>query len=328
MRKIFITLSVALISMWLMGQNENPYSQFGYEAPIMPDKKPSLENPSFFVIPNSDTSSMISFLSLDIKNRLFSLHSKSGEIIEKDTLISYSFARWLTPDPASQYHSPYSGMGNNPINGADPDGRLVIFVNGYMPLEGRYSMNSSELKSYWGGMAGDFKSHLGDYNDVYIDGHTVNPVSSASRRSSMGYEAGKAFQPALQPGETIKIVAHSQGAAYSEGFVKALNENGYSVEVVYALEPYNAGDINFSENQRLIQYHSGRDLIAPYSLLKGADQSFFPREDWFNMSLNYQFQSHLISNLRGWIFNPSERISRFTPSIEVGPIESIGWEYE
>lgn len=30
--------------------------------------------------------------------------------------------RWLTTDPAGQYFSPYLGMGNNPINGVDPDG--------------------------------------------------------------------------------------------------------------------------------------------------------------------------------------------------------------
>ncbi|MEM9648655.1 MAG: RHS repeat-associated core domain-containing protein [Bacteroidota bacterium] len=30
--------------------------------------------------------------------------------------------RWLTPDPYNQFHSPYLGMGNNPINGVDPDG--------------------------------------------------------------------------------------------------------------------------------------------------------------------------------------------------------------
>ncbi len=32
--------------------------------------------------------------------------------------------RWLSGDPARQYYSPYLGMGNNPINGVDPDGRL------------------------------------------------------------------------------------------------------------------------------------------------------------------------------------------------------------
>ncbi len=30
--------------------------------------------------------------------------------------------RWLTTDPAGQYASPYLGMGNNPVNGIDPDG--------------------------------------------------------------------------------------------------------------------------------------------------------------------------------------------------------------
>jgi len=30
--------------------------------------------------------------------------------------------RWLTTDPAGQYHSPYMGMGNNPISRVDPDG--------------------------------------------------------------------------------------------------------------------------------------------------------------------------------------------------------------
>lgn len=30
--------------------------------------------------------------------------------------------RWLTTDPYGQFHSPYLGMGNNPMNGTDPDG--------------------------------------------------------------------------------------------------------------------------------------------------------------------------------------------------------------
>ena len=30
--------------------------------------------------------------------------------------------RWMSPDPYGQFASPYLGMGNNPINGVDPDG--------------------------------------------------------------------------------------------------------------------------------------------------------------------------------------------------------------
>lgn len=40
------------------------------------------------------------------------------ELREFDPII----ARWLVPDPYRQYWSPYVGMGNNPINGTDPDG--------------------------------------------------------------------------------------------------------------------------------------------------------------------------------------------------------------
>ena len=30
--------------------------------------------------------------------------------------------RFLSRDPKKQYYSPYTGMGNDPINGIDPDG--------------------------------------------------------------------------------------------------------------------------------------------------------------------------------------------------------------
>jgi RHS repeat-associated protein len=36
--------------------------------------------------------------------------------------------RWLAVDPAGQFVSPYSAMGNNPVMTIDPDGRLVWFV--------------------------------------------------------------------------------------------------------------------------------------------------------------------------------------------------------
>lgn len=32
--------------------------------------------------------------------------------------------RWLTTDPYGEFHSPYLGMGNNPISNIDPDGGL------------------------------------------------------------------------------------------------------------------------------------------------------------------------------------------------------------
>jgi len=36
--------------------------------------------------------------------------------------------RWMVPDPALQFPSPYVGMGNQWVSGVDPDGRAVLFV--------------------------------------------------------------------------------------------------------------------------------------------------------------------------------------------------------
>jgi RHS repeat-associated protein len=56
-----------------------------------------------------------------------------GQFAEKDEetgwnsfearMYSSEIGRWLTTDPAGQFASPYLGMGNNPANGVDPDGR-------------------------------------------------------------------------------------------------------------------------------------------------------------------------------------------------------------
>ncbi len=35
--------------------------------------------------------------------------------------------RWMSPDPYGQFHSPYVGMGNNPVSGVDPDGGFAHY---------------------------------------------------------------------------------------------------------------------------------------------------------------------------------------------------------
>lgn len=58
-----------------------------------------------------------------------------GQYAEKDSETDWNafelrmydakIGRWLSIDPKNQFHSPYVGMGNNPISGVDPDGGEV-----------------------------------------------------------------------------------------------------------------------------------------------------------------------------------------------------------
>jgi len=67
-------------------------------------------------------------------------HGYQGQYAEKDEetgtddfeLRNYDarIGRWTAPDPAGQFHSPYVGVGNNPISTVDPDGGWG-FANGF-----------------------------------------------------------------------------------------------------------------------------------------------------------------------------------------------------
>src|SRR5690606_229936 len=55
--------------------------------------------------------------------------------------------RWLTTDPYGQYGSPYLGMGNDPINGIDPDGgwKWKLFANWARNRAEKAGLNPGEL---------------------------------------------------------------------------------------------------------------------------------------------------------------------------------------
>ena len=68
-----------------------------------------------------------------------------------------------------------------------------------------------------------------DQNALYTQGRTTLPGGSASKRYNMGLEAGRklvqqilAGEVELTDDETIKLVGHSQGAAYAAGIAQAL----------------------------------------------------------------------------------------------------------
>jgi hypothetical protein len=149
----------------------------------------------------------------------------------------------------------YAYAANTPINAIDPDGHLVIFVAGQNSGNGR-------SRSYWQGQIeynidGGFQNfrsnvdfaqsavnHFRDGHVKFYDGalggwdNTKNIFSnnnnlSFSNRVNAGHEQGKIDVAAIIQSlkrtngvitESIKIIAHSMGAAYAQGLVTAIVE--------------------------------------------------------------------------------------------------------
>jgi RHS repeat-associated protein len=74
--------------------------------------------------------------------------------------------RWMSCDPYSKKYphaSPFAFSLNTPIGAKDPDGKVVIFINGMHNGDGGQS-------SYWGGYDKKAMDAIGDHSARYVDG--------------------------------------------------------------------------------------------------------------------------------------------------------------
>jgi len=112
--------------------------------------------------------------------------------------------RWLAVDPLAgkyPFASPYNFALNTPIQAVDPDGKLVIFVNGYhngaeglfFGITGSSILTELGMKKYWGGLDDKIAKRIGDENRYYSDGGTRNAYTSAQLRYNLGVQEGKAM---------------------------------------------------------------------------------------------------------------------------------------
>jgi len=171
--------------------------------------------------------------------------------------------RWLTRDPLEDkypYLSPYNFVANTPIQAVDPDGRYIIFINGYNvsdvivgPFLPGWSVgikNKSAAKSldfaenaydfsnagghiganYWKGFDRGAMKKWGDYKAQYVDGsptfgmQDIDDDFRIAAGKSQGRNDAKSILKNLDEGETIKIVTHSMGGAFGRGYVEGLSE--------------------------------------------------------------------------------------------------------
>jgi hypothetical protein len=188
--------------------------------------------------------------------------------------------------------SPYTYVANNPINAIDPDGRVIIFINGQHTGEGG-------RREYWNKLDNAIANRFKDYRARYYDGSyggflntgftilSFGLGSNLSYRVRMnvgknkGYESAPWIYASLADGETIKIATHSMGTAYGKGFVKGLkkyareNKIAHRIERVLDLASFQGSSLEADKDILTEQIAHTHDGVAGVSRVKGiSDENF------------------------------------------------------
>nr|WP_294706303.1 RHS repeat-associated core domain-containing protein [Prevotella sp.] len=185
---------------------------------------------------------------------------------------------WMSTDGQQEEYpniSSYTYSASSPVNYVDPDGNLVIFVNGYYNTRSglitryitEYITGNKGGKSYWGvDFVNKATSYLNDNNIQFVDGRGKYN-SSGDDRFNAGYKFAQSnyanISSTLKDGETVKVVSHSMGAAYSEGIIKYLLEQGISISQVIHFSPADPDDFSASFSNTL-QLNINNDAVLAY----------------------------------------------------------------
>lgn len=207
--------------------------------------------------------------------------------------------------------TPYNFVSNTPIQAIDPDGRYTIFVSGY-----DWGDKNEGWKKYWGN--GNYRKYakraqraLGDFSTIYnLDGSTTldygetryfkgtgdSPNSKAKTRVAAGRVWAmnnldiQEIKDAVNNGEQINLIGHSQGAAYSAGIAKYLQSHGIDIDNIVYLSPSGPSGIpEIKVRQNSYQVSAQGDVVVGLtdnSTIEGVDKrgdirtNFTDRETW------------------------------------------------
>ena len=189
--------------------------------------------------------------------------------------------RWDRIDPLCEkyYHvSPYAYCFNNPVNAIDPDGKVVIFINGF-----HFGWEGGK-ESYWSGVDCQIMNLFNDKSVLYRDGSFggllnlfMNPLRInilASNRYLIGHKQGiidgQSILDNLKAGETIKIVTHSMGGMYGKGYIAGIQEyaklNNFDlhekIEIELDLAPFQPSQQHAIDGIKTIQISHKGDWLA------------------------------------------------------------------
>jgi len=205
--------------------------------------------------------------------------------------------RWNIEPLINKYPdlSGYVALANTPINVKDPDGKDIIFVNGYRggkwgtASDRGYNFQQKLQEQYWNSNNFTFTSvvsnYFGDFNSHFVTGdHHYG--SGAVNRINEGKTVGirMVFSGEIKVSKTnnvMTIVMHSQGNAggigIAEGIIEQAKKQGFDVTVnLVFLSVHQPGGINSKLTKELaargIQFTYANDnsaVLQPMAKQKG-----------------------------------------------------------
>lgn len=205
-------------------------------------------------------------------------------------------AQFTQMDPLCEKYphlSPYAYCAGNPVNAIDPDGRLIVFINGF------HNGFEGASPKYWSkGFDTAIMSHFQDNHAIYIDGSlggvfglnknlvlsNMNPQIRYMAGLSNGMTDAESLIAKLQRDtngtiiERIRLVSHSMGSAYAKGYSQALIDyiiahpsttSGISISE-YDFAPFQPASQKAVEGVDTYQYSHKYDKIAGNQKIEGA----------------------------------------------------------
>ncbi len=140
--------------------------------------------------------------------------------------------RWLTTDPAGQFSSPYLGMGNNPINGVDPDGAWVKGAGFWNNL---FHSDSHIYQNDYGFSAAEAQAIVGG-DMMHLDVVELS-YTSATRKHRSNYSPLPGFTPSYKDQKggpvIISLSADIAQPFLPIGFHNGKDVYGYGIEFGY-----------------------------------------------------------------------------------------------
>lgn len=200
--------------------------------------------------------------------------------------------RWHNADPqADKYFnlSPYNYVADNPLIYVDPDGKKIIFVNGYLGFG-----SPTGGATYWNGANGSFVTGAADFfydhTKPYFTDVSYSLMSDAEDREDAGRQYVEDHYDELTEGmnmeaDQFEFVTHSMGAAFGEGMIGYLKERGWKVADAVHINAFQAGDFDANKASRNKPGTTQKDVNDPGTYVIDYQNTNDPViNNWFHSS--------------------------------------------